>query len=765
MAEIIDVVMKLTDNVTEGLHHIRTEMEQTARANGQMGRNLTNAGKGVGALSSALMPLAAGIAGVGAVGVKTFMDFDATITGAGVKAGATAEEMQKMKDAASQMGAQFPTTARDVAEGMDRLAAGGFNAEQTIAAMPGIIEASIASGEDLATTSDVVTSALSIWNMTEGDVAENTVHVADVVQAAANASKLGMADFGLAMQYAGAPAAALGVSIEELGTAMGIMSNNGIEASTIGTSLRSTLSRLASPPKEAADALNQLGISSADLQKGDGSFIGLSGAVDLLRSKMSGLSDVQQVAALKAIAGEDAYSGLLALIKTSPEAYQQMADAITNSSGSSHEAYTKMQDTLKGSVDALMSSVEALGISFGSALAPTIRSVADHLKGLADAFTNLSPSAKSMIIDMAGAVMAFTGLTFAISKGLTIAGSLMTTYSQIGRVMAGHTIRNKALQYSVQGVMKGFNLLRVAGLAMMGPMGLVVAAIALGAVVIYKNWDKIAPFFRTLWGIVKNAFSSAIAAITPTITKLQTAWTTMTNAFQQGTGVFGVLNAISDVLAGVLCGVLYGAIVAVASVVSGALVGAFDIVTAIVGAAIGVFEGLIDFITGVFTGDWSLAWQGVAEIFGSVWDGIKGVGEGVINGLKAMINGIIGGINSISVDIPEWVPTYGGQHFGVNIPYLARGTDDWYGGPAVINERGGEIVELPSGAKVIPHDESVQRAYNMGAARQRAGDININISGVTITNGQDVKDFARRIAAQIQYEMEKEAINSTVGAI
>lgn len=769
MAEIIDVVMKLTDNVTEGLHHIRTEMEQTARANGQMGRNLTNAGKGVGALSSALMPLAAGIAGVGAVGVKTFMDFDATITGAGVKAGATAEEMQKMKDAASQMGAQFPTTARDVAEGMDRLAAGGFNAEQTIAAMPGIIEASIASGEDLATTSDVVTSALSIWNMTEGDVAENTVHVADVVQAAANASKLGMADFGLAMQYAGAPAAALGVSIEELGTAMGIMSNNGIEASTIGTSLRSTLSRLASPPKEAADALNQLGISSADLQKGDGSFIGLSGAVDLLRSKMSGLSDVQQVAALKAIAGEDAYSGLLALIKTSPEAYQQMADAITNSSGSSHEAYTKMQDTLKGSVDALMSSVEALGISFGSALAPTIRSVADHLKGLADAFTNLSPSAKSMIIDMAGAVMAFTGLTFAISKGLTIAGSLMTTYSQIGRVMAGHTIRNKALQYSIQGVMKGFNLLRVAGLAMMGPMGLVVAAIALGAVVIYKNWDKVSVFFEKIGTVISEVVSQDIGyaadLISSSFSKVQSGLARLTSSFENGVGVFGVLNAISDVLAFVLGGVLYGAIVMVASVVSGALLGAFDIVTSVVNTAIGVFGGLIDFITGVFTGDWALAWSGVASIFTSIFDGIKGVCEGVMYGIKSAINGIIDGINSISVDIPEWVPKYGGQHFGVNIPYLAHGTDDWYGGPAIINERGGEIVELPSGAKVIPHDESVQRAYNMGAARQRAGDININISGVTITNGQDVKDFARRIAAQIQYEMEKEAINSTVGAI
>ena len=764
MAEIIDVVMRLTDHVTDGLHHIRTEMEQTARANSQMGRNLENAGKGVGALSSAMMPLAAGIAGVGAIGVKTFMDFDATITGAGVKAGATAEEMQKMKDAASQMGAQFPTTARDVAEGMDRLAAGGFNAEQTIGAMPGIIEASIASGEDLATTSDVVTSALSIWSMTEGDVAANTVHVADVVQAAANASKLGMADFGLAMQYAGAPAAALGVSIEELGTAMGIMSNNGIEASTIGTSLRSTLSRLASPPKEAAEALDRLGISSADLQKGDGSFIGLSGAVDILRGKMEGLSDVQQVATLKAIAGEDAYSGLLALVKTSPEAYQQMTDAITNSAGSSHEAYTKMQDTLKGSIDALMSSVEALGISFGSTLAPTIRATADNLKGIADAFTNMSPEMKNLVIDVAAGIMAFTGLTFAISKGLSIAGGFMTTYGQIGRVLAGHTIRNKALQYSIQGIVRGFNLLRTAGLAMMGPMGLVVAAIALGAVVIYKNWDKLGPFFAKLWGTVTGAFSSAAAKFAPVFAKVQSAWTTLTSSFANGVGVFGVLNAISDVLAGVLGGVLYGAIVAVAGVVSGVLVGAFGIVSSIVSAQIGVFGGLIDFITGVFTGDWALAWSGVASIFTSIWDGIKGVGKGVLNGIKAMINGVIGGLNSISVDIPSWVPEYGGQHFGVNIPYLAHGTDDWGGGPAVINEKGGEIVDLPSGSRVIPHDQSVRAAYNMGAAARR-GDIHINISGVTITNGQDVKDFARQIAAQIQYEMEKEAINSTMGAI
>ena len=764
MAQIIDVVMRLTDNVTGGLNRIRNAMEQSAKANQRMGRTLQNAGRHVGNLSDAMMPLAAGITGVGALGVKTFMDFDATMTAAGVKAGATAEEMQQMKDAAAQMGAKFPTTARDVALGMDRLAAGGFNAEQTIGAMPGIIEASIASGEDLATTSDVITSALSIWNLTQGDVAANTTHVADVVQAAANASKLGMQDFGLAMQYAGAPAAALGINIEELGTAMGIMANNGIEASTIGTSLRSTLSRLASPPKAAAEALAQLGISSADLQKGDGSFIGLSAAVDLLRNRMSGLSDVQQVAALKAIAGEDAYSGLLALVRTSPEAYKQMSDTIENSAGSSEAAYNQMQNTLKGSIDALMSSVEALGISFGSALAPTIRSVAEVLKGISDAITNLSPETKQMIIHIGEAIVGFTAFTYATSKALSISGLMVKTIGDVERVMHGAHIANKALEGGVNGVMRGFSLLRAAGAALLGPWGIVVAAIALGAYLIYKNWDRIGPFFMNLWNGIKDVFSSAVGAISPVIERLQGAWSTLVTSFQDGVSIFGVIRGLARILATIFSGELYAGIVLVSAAITGILTAAFNIISAVVGTVIGVFSGLIDFITGVFTGDWSLAWNGVVEVFSSIFGGIVGIADGIISGVKAAINAVIDGINNISFTVPDWVPGIGGSQFSPNIPKLARGTDYWQGGPVVINEKGGEIVDLPEGSRVMPHDQSVRAAYNMGA-RSRNDGITVNIIGTTINNGEDIKELARKVAEQIHFEMEKEAINSTVGGI
>ena len=140
MANIIDVVMRLTDRVTDPLRNMRRQMEQTANMNRRLGRDMQNIGRGVSSIGESMMPAAAAITAVGVAAGKTFMDFEATITGAAVKAGATAEEMQKMRDVAGQLGAEFPITASQAAEGMDRLAAGGFNANETIGAMPGIIK-------------------------------------------------------------------------------------------------------------------------------------------------------------------------------------------------------------------------------------------------------------------------------------------------------------------------------------------------------------------------------------------------------------------------------------------------------------------------------------------------------------------------------------------------------------------------------------------------------------------------------------------------
>lgn len=844
MASIIDVVMQLTDRVSEPLRRIRSNMEENSRLNRQLGRDVRNVGRGFGSIASTMMPAATAVSAFGALGTKTFMDFEDTITGAGVKAGATGEQLERMKETALKLGHDFPITASEAAEAMDRLAAGGFDAEQTMAAMPGIIEASVASGEDMATTSDVITSALNIWNLKTGDVAENTQHVADVVQMAANVSKLGMADFGLAMQYAGAPAAALGVNIEELSTAMAIMSNNGIEASTIGTSLRSTMSRLASPPKEAAAAIDQLGLH---LQNADGSFVGITEAISQMREAMDGMTDTQQVGIAKAIAGEDAFSGLLALIKTSPEAYKEVEDSIKNSTGSSHEAYVKMQNTLKGSINAMKSAVESLAISFGSTLAPSVKTAADAIKSIADFLGGLSPAARSVVANIALSVVGFTAFSFVMSKVLKAGGSMIMMYSRIGNVLKGGRETNLLLRYSVLGVRSAFIQLsgtaskvmgvlrngmnigswrsaltflgttgasglskigsaaaqagtrvmtmirsfsmaammngarnavlgfgralltigRVGLSAMFSPLGIAIMAIAGAAYILYNHWDKVAPFFTSMWNEIQNAFSVAWQAISPALEGVENAWNRLVNAFNsQGTTLNGLAHII-EFLASVLGGVLIAGIIAAADIFTGVFVSAIEIVSSIVSAAIGVFGGLIDFITGVFTGDWSLAWQGVVEIFSSIFGGIKGICSGILDGIRAAINAVINGINSISVDIPDWVPGVGGQHFGVNIPTLYTGTSNFSGGPAVINDKfGGEIVDLPSGTRIIPHDQSVQQAYKMGSMSGGfGGDININISNANFANTGDEKREIKRIASEIFFELETRAVNLNTGAI
>ena len=435
---VIDVIMRLTDQVTAPLTRIRSQMDATAKTSTRLGRTVQTVGKNIGSISSALMPVSAGLVAAGTMAATTFMDFDRVITGAGAKAGASAAELEKMRAAATQMGADFPVSATEVAQAMDALAASGFNANQTVALMPSILTSAVASGEGLAQTSQVVTSALNIWGMAQENVGQNAARVADVIQQAANASALGLQDFGIALQYAGAPAAALNVNIEELSTALALIKNRGIDASTAGTSLRSLFTRLSNPPKQAAEAIAQLGLQVTDSA---GNFIGLENVISQMRSAMQGLNDTQRIALAQAIAGTEGYSALLSLVDTAPEEYRRMTEEINNAAGSSTRQYEIMKNTLSGSVEDMKGSLEALAINFGSVLAPSIRQAAAAIGSIADAINAMSPEQKAMLADIAMGIVGFTGFAFAAGKVVSIGGSLVTMYGNIATVIAGHHIR------------------------------------------------------------------------------------------------------------------------------------------------------------------------------------------------------------------------------------------------------------------------------------------------------------------------------------
>lgn len=891
MATQIDVTLRLIDMMTSPLVRVQNEMERTARAHQRMGRDIQCIGDGFSSVGESMLPIAAGITAIGAAGGRAFIDFDSIITGAAAKAGATAEEMEMMRQKASQFGADFPISATQAAEGMDRLAAAGYDANQVVGVMPSVITAAVASGEDLATTSDVVSNALNIWNLKQGDIAQNAMRVADVVQMASNKSSLGMADFGLAMQYAGAPAATLNVSIEQLATAMAIMKNNGIEASTIGTSLRSVFSRLSEPPKPAAEAIEALGLQVKDAS---GNFLGLQPIVEQLRGKILNLSNTEQVAYAKALAGEEAYSGLLALVKTAPEEYQALQNAMDSATGSSQAQFEVMKGTLKNSIDGMLGSLESLAINFGSVLTPQIKAVTDSIGSFADMINELTPETKLLIGNILMGIVAFTGFMLATGKVISIGGGIVKLYGDIGRAAMGGSIHNKALQFAVLNTANAYKTLKDTVIALkttqngnslpvftnistkikseydkiralkwadittaivnampknpisfikttvitrlqkirtsailatesllrmyrtfymskamesfangigkatksifglvkasfafaLTPLGIALIAIAGAAYLIYKNWDMVGPYFISLWKRIETALIGAWNKIKPAwdslmnvIPKLKIAISpalvALDNIFTMainGQGAFEPLIAVLQIVASIFGGVLVGAFIIAANVLVGTVVATINVTAAIITGFLGVLEGIITFLTGVFTGNWEMAWQGIVKIFDSVFSAIKGIADGILGGVKETINGIIKSINSIQFTVPDIVPGIGGKTFeGLNIPLFANGVENFAGGPAIIHDKGAEIVDLPSGTRVIPHDKSIQTAYAQGRQDNQSNSNNfnfsINIYGANMKSDADMDELADKLMQRIYYQMQKRSINMNEGAV
>lgn len=828
MATQIDVTLRLIDMMTSPLVRVQNEMERTARAHQRMGRDIQRIGDGFSSVGESMLPIAAGITAIGAAGGRAFIDFDSIITGAAAKAGATAEEMEMMRQKASQFGADFPISATQAAEGMDRLAAAGYDANQVVGVMPSVITAAVASGEDLATTSDVVSNALNIWNLKQGDIAQNAMRVADVVQMASNKSSLGMADFGLAMQYAGAPAATLNVSIEQLATAMAIMKNNGIEASTIGTSLRSVFSRLSEPPKPAAEAIEALGLQVKDAS---GNFLGLQPIVEQLRGKILNLSNTEQVAYAKALAGEEAYSGLLALVKTAPEEYQALQNAMDSATGSSQAQFEVMKGTLKNSIDGMLGSLESLAINFGSVLTPQIKMVTDNIGNLADLINTLSPETKLLIGNILMWTVAFTGFMLATGKVISIGGGIVKLYGDIGRAAMGGSIQNKALQFAVLNTVNAYRTLRTTLIAVksamtletvaiatasglskisdaikmvvsasrafiFSPLGIALMAIAGIAFLIYQNWETVGPFLIGLWNQIKTALLSAWAAIQPAVISLMASFGSLREAVANAinavsTALQPAFNAVNMVISAVLSfggsissflmpilqmlamllgGALVTALIIAANVIANNIVIAINIAASVITGFLGVLDGIITFLTGVFTGNWAMAWQGIVKVFESIFTTITNIIDSVLNGIKANVNSIIDTINSISFTVPEGVPGIGGETFGgLNIPKFAGGVENFTGGPAIIHDKGAEIVDLPSGTRVIPHDKSLQTAYVQGKRDNQGGGNNfsfsINIYGANMKNDADMDELADKLMQRIYYQMQKRSINMNEGAV
>jgi phage-related protein len=440
-------------------------------------------------------------------------------------------------------------------------------------------------------------------------------------------------------------------------------------------------------------------------------------------------------------------SGLLAVVNSSDSDFDALTEAIENSNGACQEMYETANNNLEGQITILKSSVESLAISFGELLLPYVSKGVKVVQDIVTKFNSLTDAQKENIVKIAA-------MAAAVGPALLVFGKMV---GKIGKVV------------SVVGkVGKAFKVFgSIAGL-ITSPAGIVIAvlgALVVAGVLVYKNWDKIKAAAGKLWSYVKKVFSgiggsgeemkekiSAIGDKFQTIGgKLQELWIV----------VQPVMTKIGELVKLVFEAHLGAAV--------GAAIGYFKSVfasaTEIIGGVMTVFEGLIDFITGVFTGNWSKAWDGVKEIFGGAFEALTALAKAPLNAVIGLINGAIAGINNLGLTIPDWVPVLGGKTFSIDIPTiptLAAGTDAWKGGIVQISERGGEIVDLPSGSRVYPHDESVAKAYTDGS-RSASSTFRIEklADQIVVREDADIDKIAQKLVDKI----EKTSLNMGGGDI
>lgn len=314
---------------------------------------------------------ASAVAGIGAAAIKVGSDFEAGMSKVQSISGASATEIQQLAEKAKEMGAKTKFSATESAEAFQYMAMAGWKTGDMLNSIEGIMNLAAASGEDLATTSDIVTDAMTAFGLAadgtttiikDGYTKEvsNATHFADVLAKAASNSNTNVGMMGETFKYVAPVAAALGFSVEDCATAIGLMANSGIKASQAGTSLRSIFSRMAKPTDEVKAAMDQLGVS---LTNSDGSMKSLKEVMKDLRSGFAGLTEAQKAQMASALGGQEAMSGLLAIVNASDEDYQKLEDSIYDADGAAKEMADTMNDNLQGAITLCKSALESVGIA------------------------------------------------------------------------------------------------------------------------------------------------------------------------------------------------------------------------------------------------------------------------------------------------------------------------------------------------------------------------------------------------------------------
>ena len=604
-----DALQREIVETEEELRRLQQEAATTSTALSKIdvaGQKMEAVGNSIAGAGKKMMGVTTVIGGVGVAAVKTAADFDSAMSQVAAVSGATGKDFDALRNKAREMGAKTKFSATEAAEAMNYMAMAGWKTEDMLDGIEGVMNLAAASGEDLATTSDIVTDALTAFGLS----AKDSGHFADILAAASSNANTNVSMMGETFKYCAPIAGALGFSAEDTAEAIGLMANAGIKSSQAGTALRTIMNNLAGDVKISGKAIGDVTIATTNA---DGSMRDLSDILSDCHSAFRNLTESEKAQAAESLVGKNAMSGFLALMNAGQGDIDKLSSAIDNCDGSAEKMATTMQDNLAGQLTILKSQLQELAISFGDILMPAIRSIVSKLQGFVDKLNGMDEGTKRTIVTIAL-------LVASIGPLLVIIG---TAISKIGVAMQGFVKLANGISKLKVAVQGGTGVLGKLGAALGGISAPVLAVVAVIAVLVaafvhlWKTNEGFRDAIIGTWNRIKDTISGFCQGIVDRLNAL---------GFQF-TDIVDVLKTVWDGFCQVLAPIFEGV---------------FNNIANILSTVTGVITGILDVFIGIFTGNWSQAWTGVKEIFSSIWNGISSFFTNILNVIKGVADVVLG---------------------------------------------------------------------------------------------------------------------------
>lgn len=619
---------------------------------GAAGEKLKNVGSSIEGVGKKLMPVTAAVGGLGAAAVKVAADFDSAMSQVAAVSGATGKDLDALREKAREMGAKTKFSASEAAEAMNYMAMAGWKTGDMLDGIEGIMNLAAASGEDLATTSDIVTDALTALGLTAAD----SGHFADILAAASSNANTNVSMMGETFKYCAPVAGALGFTAEDTAEAIGLMANAGIKSSQAGTAMRTMLTNLTGEVTFVGDAFGELTIQTTNT---DGSMRSLGEILADCRVAFSQMSESEKAANAEALVGKNAMSGFLAVMNAAPADIEKLNSAINNCDGTAEKMAETMQDNLAGQLTILKSQLEELAISIGEILMPSIRQIVSWIQGLVDWLNGLDEGMKKIIVTIALVVAAIAPVLIVIGKVVGAIGTIMTVISQVAGAISG-----------VVGFVSGTVIPAIT--AVVAAIGWVPIAIAAVIAIIILLWNK-CEWFReavtAVWTAIKSATVAAWNAIGTFLTNLWSGIVQTGKTVFQGLSSFftacwkGIQGMFTTVLTAIsvffstIWNAIRTTVVTVGTAIQTFLTTAWTavktVITTILTAIQTVFTTVWNAIKAVVTAVVSAiqnfittAWNSIQAVVTTVMNAIRSVVSGVWNNVKSVTSSVLNAVKS-----------------------------------------------------------------------------------------------------------------------